>query len=97
MRGAKQALAFLSEPEKFLTTTLVGTNISLVIASSLMAFFLVGRLSGFSITLVSAVILLFFGEILPKSMARERATLYALRSTPPLRFFYYLLYDVSLP
>ncbi len=94
LRGASHALRFLEHPEHFLTTTLVGTNIAVVAASSTMAYMLESKLSGVLITAISASIILFFGEILPKSIARERAGRYSVKATPFLHFFYILLYPV---
>ena len=94
VRGARKAHEFLHYPERFLTTTLVGTNIANVAASSLMAFYLERYLSGFAITAVSVLVLLFFGESLPKSIARERATSFTLRASFFLRFFYRVLYPL---
>ena len=85
---------FLSKPEQFLTTTLVGTNIAVVAASSLMAYYLETIMSGFAITVVSSVILLLFGEIIPKSIAWEKAAAISLRIAPPIRFFFYLFYPL---
>ena len=94
VKGAKKTFAFLHHPEHFLTTTLVGTNIAVVAASSLMAFHLEHYLNGFAITAVSSFFLLFFGEILPKSIARDRAAVFMLRSSVFIRFFYLLLYPI---
>lgn len=94
IRGAEHAFRFLKNPEKFLTTTLVGTNIALVAASSLMAILLEPYLGGAAITAVSSVFLLFFGEILPKSIARDRATGFAVRASILLRGFYVFLYPL---
>lgn len=91
-RGTKQALKFLQSPEQFLTTTLVGTNIATVAASSLMVFYLKQYLTGFAIVAVSSFFLLLVGEILPKSIAREKATVFTLRISLFLRFFYFFFY-----
>lgn len=94
VRGAKQAFELLQHPERFLTTTLVGNNIAIVATASLMAFYLEPILSGFAIMAVSSLFLLLFGEVLPKSIARDRATIFTLRSSFFLRVFYVLLYPI---
>jgi CBS domain containing-hemolysin-like protein len=94
VKGAQQAYRFLEYPERFLSTTLVGNNIAVVAASSIMAIVLEQFLSGFVITIITSTALLFFGEILPKSMARDTATTFALYSTFVLRFFYILFYPI---
>ncbi len=94
VRKAKKAEDFLKKPENFLTTTLVGTNIAVVAASSMVAYYLENVMSGFAITAVSSFLLLFFGEIIPKSIAWEKAAALAIRVTPLIRIFYFLLYPI---
>jgi putative hemolysin len=93
-RGAKQAYRFLQRPERLLTTTLVGTNIAVVAASFIMAIYLEPYFNGFVIAAISSVFLLLFGEILPKSLARERATGFTVFASPFLRFFYILFFPL---
>ena len=94
VKRARQAFEFLEEPEHFLTTTLVGNNIAVVAASSLMAVFLDPYLNGFIIILVSSAFLLIFGEIVPKSIARERATGFTLHASYYLRIFYVIFFPL---
>ena len=77
-RGAASVLRLLSRPEKYLTTTLVGNNVAVVTASTLLAIALRPYFSGAAIIAISSAFLLIVGEILPKSLARERATDVAL-------------------
>lgn len=93
-RGAKQAHRFLQRPERFLTTTLVGTNIAIVTASFIMAIYLEPYFNGFVIAALSSLFLLLFGEILPKSVARERATGFTVLASPVLRIFYILFFPL---
>ncbi len=94
VHSARQALAFIEDPEQFLATTLVGNNIAMVAASSLLALYLKPYLNGFLITAVSSLALLFFGEILPKSIARDKAMTYTIRATYLLRPFSTLFYPL---
>jgi CBS domain containing-hemolysin-like protein len=80
---------FLQNPEKFLITTLVGNNIVNVLYATLMAVFLAdpvktifqnitGNDSGEAIVLIiqttiASLIIMFFGEILPKAIFRTHA------------------------
>ena len=73
-KNARHAFQLLQTPERFLTTTLVGTNICVVTASFLMAIYLDAYMSGFAITAISSIIMLIFGEMVPKSIGRDRAT-----------------------
>lgn len=99
---------FLETPSTFLTTTLVGNNVALVIYSTMMAFYLEPPLnalfSGFigseaavdivvlgMQTLIAALVVLLFGEILPKSIMRELANRMVFALALPLRVTYYVL------
>ena len=73
-RGTR-AVDFLNRnPERFLTTTLAGNNLANVFYSSMMAIWLSRH--GFSehfILVIAPVILLIFGEAIPKVIARQMA------------------------
>lgn len=103
-----RSLAFFSDnPENFLTTTLVGNNITNVLYATLMAIFLVepvqaGYLSLFGIlpsigmllflqTLIASLLILLFGEILSKAIFRIQADFFVKIVAAPLLFFNYLL------
>lgn len=89
-RGSKKAkfiVGFFNEPSRFLGTLLVGNNIALVIFGNLMEESLAPQLKRylpeiltgelgmlFSMTLVSTVIVLVFGEFIPKALFRLSAT-----------------------
>lgn len=80
---------FARNPEIFLTTTLVGNNIVNVAYATLMTIFLVGPVTGLYQawigsppspvllliiqTIIAAVIIMIFGEILPKALFRIHA------------------------
>ncbi|MEX0648219.1 MAG: DUF21 domain-containing protein, partial [Balneolaceae bacterium] len=85
-----RSLAFFSEnPERFLTTTLVGNNIVNVLYATLMAIFLVepvqavyqslfGMLPSVAMllfiqTVIASLLILLFGEILSKAIFRIQA------------------------
>ena len=75
-RGAKLALKMLEKPEWLLSTTLVGTNIS-VVTNTTMATALVIHLFGeayswLAIAIVAPLIWIF-GEIVAKSIFQQRA------------------------
>ncbi|MBN1894846.1 HlyC/CorC family transporter [bacterium] len=94
MRRAKDALAMVENPERTLVTLLVGTNIANVLFSSLMAMMFTASWSGWTITAVSSLAVLILGEIIPKSLATDRATLWTARASYVLRFFYALFYPL---
>ncbi len=69
---------FLANPEKVLGTTLVGTNLSIVAASTLAVLWLHSRnvsadKADFLATLLLTPVLLVFSEIIPKSIFRRKA------------------------
>jgi len=92
-KRARLALKILDAYDKFLSTVLIGNNI-VNIASSALATALFIELFGPKgvglATLVMTVLLLLFGEISPKTLARESAERTALRSAPLLRFFIWI-------
>ena len=77
---------FLGKPDRYLITVLVGTNLANVLTSSYATITLIrlGLPQLWIVITISAVILVF-GEILPKSFSRERATSVAVFNTPFLR------------
>ena len=72
--GAKRTFDLVEHPEKFLVSILIGNNIAVVAASSILAVLLIPHFNGPTITILSATILLIFGEILPKSIAADQPT-----------------------
>jgi CBS domain containing-hemolysin-like protein len=97
--GAKLALEMLSKPEWLLSTTLVGTNIS-VVANTTMATALMLQMFGeygswLAVALVAPLIWVF-GEIVPKSVFQQRADSITPRVIFLLRFFSWLFYPILL-
>lgn len=97
--GAKLALDMLNKPEWLLSTTLVGTNIS-VVANTTMATALMLQLFGeygswLAVALVAPLIWVF-GEIVPKSVFQQRADVITPRVIFLLKFFSWLFYPILL-
>lgn len=102
-RGAKIALKMLEKPELLLSTTLVGTNISVVanttLATALMINLFGERYAWLAIILVAPFIWIF-GEIVAKSVFQQRADvltpiiIYVLRGASYL--FWPILFVFSL-
>lgn len=90
---------FLDNPSKFLGTTLVGNNIVLVILSILAGNFLSNHFGIDSITfmgtiqatLITTIVVLIFGEFLPKVSFQINPTGILLFFTYPLRFIQWIL------
>jgi len=96
--AALHAQFFVEHPQTFYSTILIGNNIVNIALASLSAVFLVAIFGWGEITIliVSTVIILIFGEILPKYFSRELADRVILVSAIPLRFFSYLMYPFVL-
>ncbi|MGA9405520.1 MAG: hemolysin family protein, partial [Bacteroidota bacterium] len=70
--GAAQALSFVSTPEEYLTTVLIGNNIANIAFSSIAAIILREHfhLPDTVITILVALVILLCGELFPKSLFR---------------------------
>ncbi len=98
---------FSRNPDTFITTTLVGNNIVNVLYATFMAIFLVEPIifyynqwfgfdpSAFQIltiqTIIASLLIMLFGEILPKALFRAQADIMIKIIALPLRLFYWLL------
>jgi CBS domain containing-hemolysin-like protein len=94
---------FYEEPKKFLGTMLVGNNLALVAFTSFATMALTplvepylgeGAPSLFVYTLIITIVVLIFGEFLPKTRASMKANSVLYRNAYPLAFFKKIL---SLP
>jgi CBS domain containing-hemolysin-like protein len=72
VRGAASALKANTDPEKFLTATLVGNNIANIMTTSFATIMLIRVISSeWLVLLIISVSVLIFGEIIPKTLFRE--------------------------
>ncbi|MBU2103102.1 MAG: DUF21 domain-containing protein [Candidatus Omnitrophica bacterium] len=72
-KNAGKVYRLLQAPEKFLATMLVGINLSLVLSSSLLTFFLIGEGiegSSFWATVFCTPMIVIFAELIPKNIGR---------------------------
>jgi CBS domain containing-hemolysin-like protein len=95
--GATALERFVSDPSRFLGTTLVGTNIAIIMTSSLASWALARALSnwppglvGLVSTVTVTITLLVFGEIIPKIVGRRHSDAITLKVIYPLRVFYWV-------
>ncbi len=95
---------FSSNPGQYITTILVGNNISLVVYSLFMSMLIqklllrIGWTIGGSVvleTLISTAIIIFVAEFLPKSIFRSNPNFYYRIFSPLIYLFYLLLYPVA--
>lgn len=85
--AAQSALYFVRKPERFFSTVLIGNNIVNIAFASVSAIVL-SKLFGWNdyiILVVVTLILLFFGELFPKYLAREISDLFYLVAAIPMR------------
>jgi putative hemolysin len=88
--GSLTAIRYLEDfrrPERVLSTAMMGVTIAHIVASSALTFALLPTLGGAAwlvTTVALTPIMLVFGEIIPKAIAREWATSLILRIYRPL-------------
>jgi CBS domain containing-hemolysin-like protein len=93
----KQILTFLEKPDRIFGTTLFGTNISIVIVSSL-SILLINilieeskiNISEHTATLIIAGLILIFAEIIPKALYRDFPNRLVSKGFPMLKFFSFI-------
>jgi CBS domain containing-hemolysin-like protein len=96
-RGSKLALRMLERPEVILSTTLVGTNISLVLLTALVSTAVIAAVGGkgdFLAVVLLVPFTLVLGEIVPKSVYQQRADDLTPRVVYPLYAFYLLFFPI---
>ncbi len=98
-RGAKIALKLLSRPEYLLATTLLGAYMSSAANTILVTMFLleqVGHAGVVPAMIILPPVLLILGEIIPKSIGRQQATVLAEKLAPPLWVASWVIYPITL-
>lgn len=100
-KRAKRCLDLAEDYDRLLTTILIGNNIVNIASTTVATVFfsgLLGEAGPATSTVVMTLLVLIFGEVTPKSMAKERAESFAMFATPimallvklftPLAFFF---------
>lgn len=99
-RTARVALALSADYNKVLTTLLIGNNIVNIAAASISTVIftkLVGESLGPTIsTVVLTVVILIFGEVTPKTLAREAPEKFARAMAYPLLFCSWIFYPLNI-
>ncbi len=94
-RRAAKTLALAEEYDKLLSTILIGNNIVNNVATTVGAVLfikLVGEQRGPAVSAtVLTIVILIFGEVSPKSLAKEHPEQFAMFSAPLLKLFMILL------
>lgn len=100
-KGAKQALDLTENFDKVLSTILVGNNIVNITLSSLCLIIFEQILSGNTnvaatvSTAVTTVLVLIFGEITPKMIAKEKSYGATIVLGYPIKFFMIILWPIT--
>jgi len=94
--GAKVARKIIKNPEEVFITILVANNIANITLASLLGLYLqqTFNLSEISTLLITTLIIVTFGEIIPKAFTQEIADIAVLYFSYPFRFIKILLYPI---
>ena len=100
--GAKRALDLAENFDKVLSTILVGNNLVNITLSSLCLIIFTQVLTGNAnlaatiSTAVTTVLVLIFGEITPKLIAKEKSYGASIALSYPIKFFMILLWPITI-
>lgn len=97
-RRARIIRDFKEHPERFLSITLIGTNLSEILATTIATSIFIkhfGFRSELYVTVFLTPIILLFGEMIPKNIFREQANSLSLTLAYPLRFISFIFYPLS--
>ena len=89
----------IANKSEFLTVVLIGTNLANILASSFFTVYLIELINNYNIIVYEnilfipiALIILIFGEILPKTIIREYSNIMLLVLSPILYTFYLIFF-----
>lgn len=100
-RSAKRVLRLLDRYDRLLSTILIGNNIVNIVASTLATLLFAhlinnGQIAAVVSTAVVTVAVLIFGEITPKTLAKNFAEGFAMKIWPILWFFMIILLPIDI-
>lgn len=99
-KKAGKVLKLAENYDKLITTVLVGNNIVNILASSISTVLFISILNDNNVgstvsTVVTTIVVLIFGEVCPKSLAKESPEKFARFSYPIISFFCVILTPIS--
>ena len=99
-RRAERVLDLSERYDKLLSTILIGNNIVNIVLSAIATVFFINVMQSQSVgttlsTIVSTVVVLLFGEITPKSLAKEFPEAFAMMSAPLIKLLMFVLTPLS--
>ena len=107
-KGAALALKLSESYDKLISTILIGNNLVNILLSSIATIVVIDvcrnlkseefatAYSTMISTAITTVVVLLFGEITPKSMAKNRPESFAMFSAPLMQFFIWILFPVGI-
>ncbi len=100
VKGARRALRISENYDKTLSTILVGNNLVNIASTTIAAFLFSNMISNPTLanilnTVVMTIAILIFGEILPKSLAKNNPETVALKFSGIMRFMIIILTPIS--
>ena len=98
-KSAKLVMKISKNYDRLLSTILIGNNIVNIAASAFATILFVkyyGSLGPTLATIVVTIVVLIFGEVTPKSLAKERPEFFARINVYLLYVFYYLFWPISI-
>ncbi|MDE7379522.1 MAG: hemolysin family protein [Clostridia bacterium] len=95
-KGAKRVLKLADNYDRLLTTILIGNNVVNILASSLFTLLLIALMANDDLattlsTVILTVVVLIFGEITPKTLAKEFPEGFARFSAPTINILMWIL------
>ena len=97
-RRAALALEMAEKYDKFISTVSVGNNIVNILAAAIATVFFVGYFGSLGVTIatvVTTVLMLIFGEISPKTMAKEAPERFVLLNVYPMRLLMFVFAPIN--
>jgi len=100
VKGARKAIYIVDHPDKTLSTILIGNNIVNIGVTTICAYvfstlFTNPALANVLNTVIMTIIILTFGEIIPKTTAKADATKFALKTAPYMYVIMKILTPIS--
>lgn len=102
VQGARRVLYIINNYEKTLSTILIGNNLVNIANTTICAYIFSQLivdpgLANLLNTIIMTIVVLIFGEILPKTMAKNDPMKFALLFSGPMYFLMVILTPISLP
>lgn len=99
--GARKAIILIENFDRTITTILIGNNLVNIGASTVSAFIFTrlinsDTIASFASTFFMTLIIITFGEILPKTYSKNNATTLAPKLASVLWFFYKFFYPLAI-